>query len=123
MPRDAFVLAALNAVREQLPQWQTESANLFAANSAMTSKNVSFGSGGMATLAKDGYTKSKYGNIYYIIQMKKDEVPLPQVFKIYVMRPSANPAVNRTAVENAIDYFLGTESTIMTRDVVATPSA
>ncbi|KAL7284502.1 hypothetical protein ACG7TL_001793 [Trametes sanguinea] len=123
MPRDASTLATLNVVRERLTHWQAESANLFVANYHMVTMEVSLEDGGIAALIKEGYTKSKYGNIFYTIRIYTVEGHILQRFAIYVMSPSVNPDDNRAAMKQAIDYFLGTDETITTRDVVATPSA
>ncbi|KAI8995351.1 hypothetical protein BD414DRAFT_238149 [Trametes punicea] len=123
MPRDNFTLAALNAILERLPHWHTETAALFMTNTDMNNcrKKVTFDEVGEAIFEKAGYTKSKsYGNIYYQIHITKTGDPTGQRFKIYVMKPSSAPDANRAAVASAINYFLGTESTINSVDIEAT---
>ncbi|OSD00624.1 hypothetical protein PYCCODRAFT_1437225 [Trametes coccinea BRFM310] len=122
MPRDAITLAGMRALRNALPSLDPV---LFEASSTFLTEQVIYNDGlYRAELAKRGYTHVRFSNIYYTMNFFRvaDGVAiLPTALSIYVHRPStADPTANRAAIAKALDSFMATEVTVLTRDVAAT---
>ncbi|KAJ3010202.1 hypothetical protein NUW54_g2558 [Trametes sanguinea] len=122
MPRDAITLAGLQALRDALPSLDPV---LFEANTKLRNVKVLFNNGlHRVDLAKRGFTQTNYSNIFYTVQIVRAADGgsiMPNMLSIYVHKPSAaDPTANREAFVKALDSFMATEVTVLSRDVFAT---
>ncbi|KAI0655869.1 hypothetical protein C8Q70DRAFT_1057077 [Cubamyces menziesii] len=115
MPRDDTTLAGLRKLLETLPDLDEV---FFQPNRTLKDVGISFGDKAEVKFSKNGYTKGQYGKIYYAIRISDEGDGTSTQFTIYV-GPSAQTSANRKAVAYAIEQFLSTESTIITRDIPA----
>ncbi|KAJ8472622.1 hypothetical protein ONZ51_g8385 [Trametes cubensis] len=116
MPRPDAILSGLRTLLDGLSGL---SEVFFQANAQQINSVLRFEGEGLVDIIKLGFTAGAFSNIPYEITINHPSL-VSKKLTVYVRNPSAvNPATNRKAMANALEYLLVTDDTIVSRDVDA----